>query len=84
MGRVPYRVEISAQAWGQIGTVPAGVFRQISDHLTALSERLTRGEAPEGSNGTLLAWPVSGFVAVYVLDSVAHTVTLLEVAKRLA
>lgn len=74
-----YRIEISPQAWQQIGTLPSDVFNRIQQGLEEVAAQ------PDGRSESDAARPevleADGYFARYEVDGEARSVMLLDVTR---
>lgn len=74
-----YRVEISANAWSQLGHVPQAIFAVVQKRLLEVAREAARqGSSREVRGSALVA---EGFVATYAVDGRKGLITLLDVVR---
>lgn len=72
-----YRVELTPQAWREVGCVPGEEFEVLQDLMELFAAEGTPYE--EGEGPYLLT--VAGFEMLYTRDDVTRTLTLHRVAR---
>jgi hypothetical protein len=70
-----YRVELSPEAWREVGCVAAAEFQVLQDLMQLFAAEGTPYEEGEGPHRLTVA----GFEVEYTRDDVAHTLTLHRV-----
>lgn len=74
-----YRVDLSPQAWKEVGCVPADDFQVLQDVIELLAVEGTPYEQGQGPHSVTVA----GFVVLYTRDEAERTLTLLRVTRAL-
>jgi len=74
-----YRVDLTPEAWREVGCVPAKDFQVLQDVMQLLAVEGTPYEQGEGPHSITVA----GFEVQYTRDDVARILTLHRVARVL-
>ncbi|WP_224240652.1 hypothetical protein [Hyalangium gracile] len=75
-----YRVDLSPEAWREVGCVPANDFEVLRDVMELLAAQGTPYEQGEGPHSVTVA----GFEMQYTRDDVERVLTLHRVVRALA
>lgn len=72
-----YRVELSPEAWREVGCVPGEEFQVLQDLMTLFAAEGTPYELGEGPHSVTVA----GFEVQYLRDDAERILTLLRVTR---